>query len=93
MGLLKPSEIKSSLRLVPHWEKKGKTISRTFEFKDFAESLRFVNEAGKIAEKLWHHPDIFVSWNKVTLTLTTHSEGGLTESDFEAAREFDKKFG
>ena len=52
--------------------------------------MKFVNQVAKLAEKAWHHPDIDIRWNKVTRTLSTHSEGGLTEKDFDLARCFDR---
>ena len=61
-----------------------------FQFKDFVAAIKFVNAVAKLAEKAWHHPDIDVRWNQVTLTLTTHSEGGLTSKDFKLARRFDR---
>lgn len=83
--LLSDTEISEFLDSHPDWERKGKTISRTFEFEDFNESLGFVVRVGLKAERMFHHPDIDVRWNKVTLSLSTHSEGGLTEMDTELA--------
>ncbi|MBI1177244.1 4a-hydroxytetrahydrobiopterin dehydratase [bacterium] len=91
MALLKPAEIKSALTQVPAWTRRGKTIRRTFEFKDFAVAMKFVNKVAKLAEKAWHHPDIDIRWNKVTLVLSTHSEGGLTGKDFELAAKIDRQ--
>lgn len=54
--------------------------------KDFGDALRYVNAVGYLAEQANHHPDIAVSWNKVTLTLSTHSAGGLTANDFALAK-------
>lgn len=88
MAKLNSTQIKSALKSVPDWKKKGAAIARTFQFKDFPAAIKFVNAVAKLAEKAWHHPDIDVRWNKVTLTLTTHSEGGLTEKDFKLARKF-----
>ena len=65
-------------------------LSRTFQFKDFPAAIKFVNAVAELAEKAWHHPDIDIRWNKVTLTLTTHDAGGLTEKDFVLARKFDE---
>jgi 4a-hydroxytetrahydrobiopterin dehydratase len=90
MAKLSPAQIKAALAEVPDWKKKAATISRTREFKDFAEAMKFVNAVEKIAERANHHPDIDIRWNKVTLTLTTHDEGGLTDKDFESARQFDQ---
>ena len=82
--------IKAALTTVPEWKKSGSTISRTFIFKDFPAAIRFVNKVAVLAEKEWHHPDIDLRWNKVTLTLTTHDQGGLTEKDFALAKKFDR---
>ena len=90
MSKLNASDIKSALVAVPDWTKKGATISRTFQFKDFPAAVRFVNAVAEIAEQAWHHPDIDIRWNKVTLTLTTHDAGGLTEKDFALAQRFDR---
>jgi len=89
MAKLKPAEIKSALARLPTWKRTGPVISRTFAFKDFVAAMKFVNAAAKLAEAAWHHPDIDIRWNKVTLALTTHSEGGLTKKDFQLARKFD----
>lgn len=90
MGKLKPAQIKKSLASVAKWKKKGSVINRTYVFKDFPAAIKFVNRVAKLAEKAWHHPDIDIRWNKVTLTLTTHDAGGLTAKDFELARKFDQ---
>jgi 4a-hydroxytetrahydrobiopterin dehydratase len=66
------------------------TIVRTYQFKDFPAAIKFVNAVAKLAEQAWHHPDIDIRWNKVTLTLTTHDAGGLTEKDFDLAGKFDR---
>lgn len=91
MALLKPTEIKSALAQVPGWTRRGKAIRRTFEFKDFVVAMKFVNKVARLAEKAWHHPDIDIRWNKVTLVLSTHSEGGLTAKDFELAAKIDRQ--
>lgn len=75
----------SLLSAVPGWELEGRSLVRTFKFKDFVGSMAFVNEAAKLAEGEGHHPDIHISWNRVTLTLTTHAIGGLSVSDFVVA--------
>jgi 4a-hydroxytetrahydrobiopterin dehydratase len=90
MSKLNASEIKSALVGVPEWEKKDATISRTYQFKDFPAAIRFVDAVAELAEAAWHHPDIDVRWNKVTLTLTTHDSGGLTKKDFVLAQKFDR---
>ena len=71
------------------WQRREQTISRTFRFPDFPAAIRFVNAVALRAEAAQHHPDIDIRWNQVTLTLTTHDAGGLTEKDFALARECD----
>lgn len=90
MEKLTSAQIKGALGGVPDWKKKGSAITRTYEFKDFPGAIKFVNALAKIAEKAWHHPDIDIRWNKVTLTLTTHDANGLTEKDFTLAKQFDR---
>ena len=90
MAKLNAAQIKAALRTVPDWKKSGSAITRTYAFKDFVAAMKFVNAVAKLAEKAWHHPDIDVRWNKVTLTLSTHSEGGLTAKDFKLAAQFDR---
>ena len=89
MKKLTSAQIKTSLPSVPDWKKKGDAIARTFEFKNFPAAIKFVNAVAKPAEKANHHPDIDIRWNKVTLTLSTHDAGGLTEKDFSLAKKFD----
>ena len=89
MAKLTPKEIKTALASVSLWQKKGAIIQRTFVFKDFPVSVKFVTGVARLAEKAGHHPDIDIRWNKVTLALTTHDEGGLTEKDFALAKKFD----
>ena len=74
---------------LPDWKRNGDVITRTFEFKDFSAAMDFTNAVAALAEQAQHHPDIDVRWNKVTLALTTHAAGGLTEKDFALARQCD----
>jgi 4a-hydroxytetrahydrobiopterin dehydratase len=90
MKKLKPTEIKTALAGVSHWKRKGSAITRTYQFKDFPAAIRFVNAVARIAEKAWHHPDVDIRWNKVTLTLVTHDIGGLAQLDFELAKKCDR---
>ena len=72
------------------WRREGDAIVRDLEFADFAEAIAYVNRVADLAEEANHHPDILVhGWNKVRLTLTTHSEGGLTDNDFQMSRKID----
>ena len=89
MAKLTPAGIKTALARVPAWTRRGAVIRRTFEFADFLAAMKFVNTIAKLAEKAGHHPDIDIRWNKVTLALTTHDAGGLTEKDFALAARSD----
>lgn len=89
MPKLKTAELKAALKSCPAWKRTDAEISRTYAFKDFLAAMNFVNVVARLAEKACHHPDIDIRWNIVTLALTTHDEGGLTEKDFELARRFD----
>jgi 4a-hydroxytetrahydrobiopterin dehydratase len=86
MTLLTSEQVQAELAAVPGWELDGSQITRTVTRKDFGDALRYVNAVGYLAEQAAHHPDIAVSWNKVTLTVSTHSAGGLTEKDFALAK-------
>jgi 4a-hydroxytetrahydrobiopterin dehydratase len=92
MPALPSKEIKLHLQAVPNWSKRAQTIFRTFKFADFLKSIAFVNLVAKKAQKLNHHPDIDIRFDEVTLTLTTHDEGGITEKDFSLARQCDEVF-
>jgi 4a-hydroxytetrahydrobiopterin dehydratase len=90
MKKLSTKKIKTALARVPDWKKTGVTIARTYQFKNFPAAIKFVNAVAGLAEQAWHHPDIDIRWNQVTLTLTTHDAGGLTEKDFDLAGKFDR---
>jgi 4a-hydroxytetrahydrobiopterin dehydratase len=87
--LLESKEIKEALKDLPEWEQEGKTIERTLEFDDFSQAMDFVNGVAELAEDAEHHPDIDIRFNKVRLILTTHSKGGLTDSDVDLAEKID----
>jgi len=84
------AQTKAARAGAPGWKLRGAAIARTFQFKDFPAAIRFVGAVAELAEQAWHHPDIDIRWNKVTLTLTTHDTGGLTKKDFVLARKFDE---
>jgi len=72
------------------WREEDSALVRDYEFEDFAGAMAFVNQVADAAEEANHHPDILVhGWNKVRLTLTTHSEGGLTDNDHAMAQRID----
>jgi 4a-hydroxytetrahydrobiopterin dehydratase len=87
--LLPDSEIDSRLAELDGWEWRGATIAKTFELADFVGSVEFVGKLVEPAEAMGHHPDLTVSWNKVGVSITTHSAGGLTANDFELAKRID----
>ncbi len=89
MARLEEDEVERRLAELPSWSRSGEAITRDFRCGDFAGSVEFVNRLTPVAEEMDHHPDLAISWNTVTVTLSTHSEGGLTAADFELARRID----
>lgn len=85
MALLSDAEVESRLGELSGWRRDGEAISRVFERGDFVGSVRFVDAIVGPAEEMGHHPDLEISWDKVTVRISTHSEGGLTAADFELA--------
>ena len=71
------------------WRRQERAIVRTVDRGDFAGSVAYLNRVTEVAEEMNHHPDVSISWSKVTLSITTHSAGGLTQSDLELARRID----
>jgi 4a-hydroxytetrahydrobiopterin dehydratase len=89
MALLSDAEIEARLADLPGWERDGKAIRKSFGCDDFVGSVRFVQGLVEPAEAMNHHPDLELSWDTVTVTISTHSEGGLTAADFELAEKVD----
>ena len=89
MALLSDAEIEEKLAGLSGWERSGDAIEKSFECGDFVGSVRFVESVVRPAEAMNHHPDLTISWATVTVTISTHSEGGLTASDFELAGKID----
>jgi 4a-hydroxytetrahydrobiopterin dehydratase len=92
MGKLTDAELAEHLSAAGEWRAAGgEAIERELSFADFVAAIAFVNRVAELAEAANHHPDILVhGWNKVRLTLSTHSEGGLTEADFRLAQAIDR---
>ena len=86
MQKLSSEQINEYLGDLPDWSLNGDSLQRTFRFDDFSGSMAFVDRIAELAERMQHHPDIMIRYNKVTLTLTTHDASGLTEQDFTTAR-------
>jgi 4a-hydroxytetrahydrobiopterin dehydratase len=89
MALLNDDEIQERLDRLSGWDRDGDSIKREYKFEDFQASVDFVNRITPPAEEMNHHPDITIRWNQVECTLSTHSQGGLTEDDFELAQRID----
>lgn len=89
MALLEDEEVAARLDRLKGWQRKGDEIVRDFTFDDFVGSVGFVDRVVGPAEAMGHHPDLSISWNTVTVSISTHSEGGLTAADFELAAKLD----
>ncbi len=90
MAVLSERQIAAGMKSLKRWKRNGSQIYRTVVHKDFVHAMGFVQSVALLAEKLNHHPDIDIRWNKVTLVLTTHSAGGLTDRDFNLARQINE---
>jgi 4a-hydroxytetrahydrobiopterin dehydratase len=86
MTLLTPDQVETQLAATPGWLLADGQIVRKVTRSDFGDALRYVNAVGYLAEKMNHHPDVTISWNEVTLSVVSHSAGGLTDQDFVLAR-------
>ncbi|MCR9076002.1 MAG: 4a-hydroxytetrahydrobiopterin dehydratase [Phycisphaerales bacterium] len=90
---LSESQIEAGLESHPSWVELNGEIQRTFEFEDFKGAMKFVNAVAEYAERAQHHPDILIRYNKVTLSVSTHDAGGITQKDFDLAEATDKLVG
>jgi len=83
--VLSDSEVQQALQQLPGWKTNRNSIERLFQFASFVQAMEFVNQIAEAAEAVNHHPDILVSYNKVTLTLISHDSGGVTQRDLKMA--------
>lgn len=90
MSALSKTEIQKKLKEMRDWSHAGKAIQRKFAFKSFLPAIAFVNKVAEAAEAAGHHPDITINYNVVGISLSTHSESGVTERDFELAQQIDQ---
>jgi 4a-hydroxytetrahydrobiopterin dehydratase len=90
MGKLSGTEAQQRIKRLNGWMLDGDAIRKQFTFANFVEAIAFVSRLAPVAEAADHHPDILVNYKRVTLTYSTHSEGGLTEKDFEGAAAADR---
>jgi 4a-hydroxytetrahydrobiopterin dehydratase len=88
--LLSDAEIQERANQLEGWTVEGKELRITRKFKDFPDAIAFVNQIVEPAEAAGHHPDLAISYNKVTVSLTTHDAGGLTSKDFDLAQVISK---
>ena len=88
--LLSASEIRERLVRAPHFRRKGRTLVAIIETNGFDRGLALVNRVGAVAEEMDHHPDVLLTWPRVTFTLTTHDRGGITDWDFRLAEEIER---
>lgn len=92
MSKLNQNQINTNLSKLSGWIFENESILKQFQFKDFMEALSFVNAVGLESEKMDHHPDILMfGWNKVKITISTHSAGGVTEKDFSLASKIEER--
>lgn len=89
MALLNDAEVQERLTDLPGWKRAGEAIEKSFKCGDFVGAVAFVDKLVEPAEGMNHHPDLSISWDTVTVTISTHSEGGLTANDFELAAKID----
>jgi 4a-hydroxytetrahydrobiopterin dehydratase len=89
VDLLSDEEITTALAGLPDWAREGDSITRNVELADFRAAMLFTGAVAYLAEAADHHPDILIQWNRVTLTLSTHSAGGLTAADMALAGRID----
>lgn len=90
MARLAEETIGEKLSGLEGWERTGDAIAKTYKFDTFLGGIDFINKVAEMAEEADHHPDIAVNYRRVTFTLWTHSEGGLTEKDFDLAQKIEK---
>jgi 4a-hydroxytetrahydrobiopterin dehydratase len=89
VALLSDAEVEERLSRLEGWERAGDAIEKSFKRGDFVGAVEFVSELVAPAEEMNHHPDVSISWETVTVSISTHSEGGLTAADFELATKID----
>ena len=87
---LLPTETQELIKEITQWTLGEKSIEKEFKFRDFRQSMDFVNKVADLAEKQNHHPDIFISYSRVKLVLTTYKVGGLSRNDFILAAKIDR---
>lgn len=90
MAALSKQEIHEKLKAMHDWSHQGKSLHKRYTFKSFMPAIGFVNKIAEASEKANHHPDITINYSVVTIALSTHSEGGVTDKDFDLAKQIDQ---
>jgi len=90
VAALSKNEIQLKLKEMRGWSHQGKSIQKRYTLKSFMPAMGLVNKIAEEAEKVQHHPDITINYNVVGIALSTHSEGGVTQKDFDLAQQIDK---
>lgn len=88
-GLANDAEIQVALAELPGWKREGRSIAKTFDLKGFKAAMAFAGTVGELAERADHHPDILIQFHRVTLTLSSHDRGGITDRDLRLARQIE----
>ena len=89
MAKLTDAEVSEKLKALPGWERHENSIRKLFRFKEFMDGIHFINRVAEKAEAADHHPDIAINYTRITMTCSTHSDGGITEKDFKLAKEIE----
>lgn len=89
MAALSKTEINEKLKEMADWSHAGKALHKKYTFKSFMPAIAFVNKIADAAERAGHHPDMTINYSVVSISLSTHSEGGVTDKDFQLARQID----
>lgn len=88
-GLSSDAEVQSALAELPGWKQQGKAIAKMFDLKGFKAAMAFAGTVGELADRADHHPDILIQFHRVTLTLSSHDKGGITDRDLRLARQIE----
>ena len=91
MAKLTTEAVQAQLEKLSGWSLKGEAIGKQYTWPSFPEAMKFVNQVADVAEQADHHPDILINYRRVTLTLSTHSEGGISQKDFDLAERIEKE--
>jgi 4a-hydroxytetrahydrobiopterin dehydratase len=92
MAKLSAAEITEKLKALPEWKHTGDAIAKQYKFKAFMDGIRCINRIAEAAEKMDHHPDIAINYTRITFTLSTHDQGGITDKDFKLAEAIEREF-